>query len=367
MVNILLFGVGSGINKVIEAINFSTVNILAFVDNHPKKVGRIFNEKKIISIKDIKEYEYDYIIISSSFFYDIISQLEELGIKNDKIYPFYQYYICNYFSDNFEYKLYKFLNSNIEYETIITGISYHLYGIDEKIIKNKAFNFALGSQDLYFDFNIVKYLFCNYPEKGKNIKNVIIGLSYYSFEYDLSKSHLAERIFRYYSVFQDFHNLKDKSKYSKFKYLSENVFISNFETVNAEYSIHDFESSFKNDINTAKEHAFTDSNKNYPKTVIENIDILLKYLEFLKQKNINPILVICPVTKIYSNYFSKELVERFYESINYIREKYNVQFLDHFYSDLFNDEDFCDFVHLSKHGSEKFTSILNNNINWRVD
>ncbi|OPJ55124.1 hypothetical protein CLORY_44670 [Clostridium oryzae] len=158
---------------------------------------------------------------------------------------------------------------------------------------------------------------------------------------------------------KDFHNIVSTEEYNSFKEVNDKVFITEYNHVYVD-SFKDTEWDNKNKTEElAKFIALEESNKNYPKTVLENEKVLSNYLDLLKRNNIKPILVVCPVSKMYSKYFSKELMQRFYNSINKLKKIYSFHVYDFFTSNLFCDNDFYDFTHLNEVGSEKLTNILN--------
>ncbi|MGN2337482.1 hypothetical protein ACTFIN_05075 [Clostridium cagae] len=53
-----------------------------------------------------------------------------------------------------------------------------------------------------------------------------------------------------------------------------------------------------------------------------------------------------------------------FETIHSFKKKYDFQYLDYFNSEAFTDQDFRDVTHLNQYGAEKFTTMLNNDINW---
>lgn len=91
MTNILVFGTGSGCQKMLLQLDMNKINILAFVDNDLNKQSSIFCNRKIISVMNIGEYTFDYIIISSEYYKEIMIQLKETGISKDKILSWYYY------------------------------------------------------------------------------------------------------------------------------------------------------------------------------------------------------------------------------------------------------------------------------------
>jgi len=68
----LIFGTGGAARKFLKLwynvyFEHNYNSVLAFIDNNPDKIGTVFLDKPIISPYDIHQYEYDYIVICSSF------------------------------------------------------------------------------------------------------------------------------------------------------------------------------------------------------------------------------------------------------------------------------------------------------------
>ncbi|NFR87441.1 MULTISPECIES: class I SAM-dependent methyltransferase [unclassified Clostridium] len=91
MVDVLVFGTGSGCEKMLLEINMEKINVVAFIDNNPKKQNMIFNEKIIILPNEIEEYKFNYIIICSEYYKEIITQLQQLNIDKNRILSWYYY------------------------------------------------------------------------------------------------------------------------------------------------------------------------------------------------------------------------------------------------------------------------------------
>lgn len=79
--NIMIFGTGKYFEDKKDKIE-EKFNIIAFVDNF--KEGT-YHDKDIIKPQELEIYEYDYIIIMSSYFFEILDQLKLLGINKEKI------------------------------------------------------------------------------------------------------------------------------------------------------------------------------------------------------------------------------------------------------------------------------------------
>lgn len=183
MKNILVWGTGSGWDKIKRIIDESNIKIIAFIDTY--KTEQFKDGKKIILPTQIKNYKYDYIIIASSANNQIINQLKNLNISEIQIIDMWNEY--SYL--NCAYQLKKYLNirlnqvKNKKIDTIVTGMSYARWGIDATLAPPNLLNLSMDSSDLYSNYLIAKKALL----LNNDIRNVIIGLSYMSFEYDLSK------------------------------------------------------------------------------------------------------------------------------------------------------------------------------------
>lgn len=375
LINILVFGTGGYLNKI-ESYFKNCIHVLAYVDNNLAKENdfRKFINKDIMGNEGayiicpdrIVEFEYDYIVIASQYCDDIYTQLINLGVSKEKILKMWNLNL-SMFSD-YSYKIDRFISkSNVE--VLVTGLSYTYYGIDEnKFIKN-TFDFSNSGQDLFYDFKTIKYLNENYADKIKSIKYAIIGLSYYSFQYDMSlSSYSKDRVLNYYNILKEGHNFKDVQNYiiefNINKNIADKVFKKN---IRGHYEFNYEESNLKENDNKhiqGKEQAEKDCKKNYPATVQENTYIFEEYLKLLQQNNIKPIVVVFPASKYYIKYFSPKIEKEFNDIINESSKKYKFQYFDYFRSDRFDDNDFYDVSHLNLVGAKKITMILNDVIRW---
>lgn len=357
MINVIVFGTGKLSETVIGFLNYKNVYIKCYCDNDGDKWGGYYKHKIVIKPQDIKNVKYDYIVIASQYSEEIYSQLISLGVKDEVIFEF------NLFFNNL-YELYprerieRFIKCN-DIKTIITGISYSFVGIKPDLLKHKGYSFANGSQDIYYDSKIVKYIAKN--GYGTSVKYCIIGLSYYSFQYDLSLSKMNHKLYGYYEFFKDLHNAKKNNvvRISINRYIANKIL--NLNIFSEEYT------SFGDSVNkeeVGKKIANIDCNKDYPNTVSENQAIFREYITFLKNHNIKPIVVVFPASKYYTKYFSDRIENEFHTIINKFKAEFKFQYIDYFRSNLFNDDDFEDVSHLNSKGAEKFTKILNEVIEW---
>lgn len=87
IMKVLLFGTGEYYNRY--KIWFKNEEIIALVDNSIEKQGKHLDGKNVISPVQIVNYEYDAVFVMSFYIKDIKKQLLSLGVKEDKIYHFY--------------------------------------------------------------------------------------------------------------------------------------------------------------------------------------------------------------------------------------------------------------------------------------
>lgn len=356
MLDLAIFGTGSGKDEV-ESLLRPDCKIRFYVDNDKSKIGETLNNVPIIDPIQIKNNYFTYIIIASQYFNQIKSQLSDYGIDNHKIFPYFEYKDSIIVENMLKYKL-SLLYMKTECEILVTGLSYAFDGINTNLLNKVAVNFALPSQDLYFDYYVTKSIFKNIELRC--LKYQIIGLSYYSFHYDLTKSLLLNRALGYHFFTGRMHHLsyEQVQGFKVYKNIICDIFKE--DAINQVYDLSYRENNISlMDKEIGKNLANKHSKKNYNKTVKENKEILEQYLKLLKSKNIIPIVIVFPVSKYYYPYFSKEMSIEFQQIIREMQSLYAFEFIDLFSSDMFVDNDFYDFDHLNKKGAYKVANFLN--------
>lgn len=361
MYNILIFGTGKTKDEVISGLN-ENVNILAYLDNDKSKWGKNINGKDILNPEEITKLDYDYVIIASQFNDSIYNQLINMNIPENKIFQnfIFQMYTYNYIKAALGVAVLK----EAHHKIYVTGISYASKGISEYELKYDTQKLATFSQDLFYDYHLIKYVIED--KRIDNPKYVIIGLSYYSFEYDLSLSSLKYRCLLYYDAIGVLHHFTDIDNILKVKDFTLDTAHKLFKFDEEDTACIDWmkekDSLYKLDYEKGKIQAERDCNKDYPQTVKENIKIFDDYIKLLKDNNIKPIVVVFPASKYYTKYFSSRIEDEFKKIIEQRKDKF--QYIDYFRSDEFDDSDFFDVSHLNNKGATKFTEILNNIIKW---
>lgn len=83
----VLFGTGDYYNRFKHW--FDGRDVVAVLDNDPKKQGTIFDGYPVMAPTDINSIEYDAIVILSFYITEMKKQLKELGVSPEHIFHFY--------------------------------------------------------------------------------------------------------------------------------------------------------------------------------------------------------------------------------------------------------------------------------------
>jgi O-methyltransferase len=82
--NVILFGTGSGLKDILSILP-ERVNVVALCDNDEKKHGTLIYNYKVIAPKNIADYTFDYIVITTQATDVIKAQLKTLGVSDNKV------------------------------------------------------------------------------------------------------------------------------------------------------------------------------------------------------------------------------------------------------------------------------------------
>ncbi|MFB0846172.1 TylF/MycF/NovP-related O-methyltransferase [Paenibacillus oleatilyticus] len=88
MYKVLVFGNGGLWSVIKDNIDFNKIKILAFINSDVQQNGKLFERTLIITPDKIKEYEYDYILLASGQYDELMKQLQYLDVPPDKIIAF---------------------------------------------------------------------------------------------------------------------------------------------------------------------------------------------------------------------------------------------------------------------------------------
>lgn len=361
-IKVVIWGTGNSWITLSQVMK-SNIQVVAYVTSDAQKSDE-YNGKPLIIPQNIEQFEYDYLVICSIYVEEIIDVIRNIKIPIDKIIlgALSKVEQANFFEQDFLGKrLEAFESSKMKPELIITGISYHNDGVDAQAFKVPAFNFALRGQDLFYDLQIVKYLYKIYDMS--NLKYAIIGLSYYSFEYDMSKSSIAWEAIRYYPVLNNLHNLIDL-KYCESYYKDKEAEINFLKIISQNVEqIFDINNVELLNESQAEALAKVDYNKKYPNTVWENKQILSEYIDFLEERKVKPIFLIMPAMECYAIHVKEHAKENFYKNLYAVLAGRQYQILDCF-TDFYPREYYYHVNHFNKKGANVFTKKLNEDILW---
>ncbi len=316
---------------------------------------------KLIDLKTLNYINYDYIIVlekNKEIKNKIINVLKDIKVEETQIFDFYSY-SYPYFIDGFKVKLNNILKKE-KIQTLVTGLSYAEIGIDCDKLSKDSFNFALSGQDIFYNYELIKYLM-KFSFIKNNLKYVLINVAYYAFDYNLSLGDQFARIHRYY------YELGETNHYNNrlhLKICQKNYECYNYEEDYNNYNRHKLNTVLNGQNEEEDKVAIKQATMNYPNTKIENEEIFEKLIRMLNYENIIPIIVILPTSEYYYKHFEDDFQKnKFYEILGKLDEKYDFKILDYFKSTMFENTDFWDYSHLNKNGRRKFTEIIKKELN----
>ena len=251
-----------------------------------------------------------------------------------------------------------------EFEIFTTGTSFVRVSIDTNRFTRRNFNFAVSSQDLYYDYKIAQFIF-NECE-NKNLKYALIGITPFVFHYDVTRHYSCSfRLFQYLIAFNDLHNFPiTLDKY-------RNRFNEDFLNTKLDFSGITVESVLGTPLPmqsfTPQSRMFQRSyvelfsqRDGYPETCQEYVKILDDYLTLCEKNNVRPVIFTPPITYCYKKYSNPKILDEFYVLMSESQKKHtSAVFFDGWKSDGFSDEYFYDVGHMNIKGAAKFSTLLN--------
>lgn len=387
----IIYGL-STCRKQVEFYLNENVDIIGYSDSFSNFTS--YNNKIFYKPSELIDLDFDILIIAINKMTDCLEvekYLLNIGINKYKIVPLYKIIkfiskikcTSNYIEESLK-------NNNIHIEGLCFGLSYGQVAIIPKYLDFNLYNFCLGSQDLYYTLQQIRYLKKEHREKLNNLKYVLLDMYNYTyFNYDVSLTKNAFN-FIYDNGFQyDVHNLNRNKNYS-----TEIVNISKENLSNNEIMF--FKQIFKLDIMQRKDKRYyfnekeidyclddeelkrnnifpmgysSIQNKCFLRTEKENIKIFEDILYEISEldKNIKIYLILIP------RYMTREISmlniesiwkEKFYKILEKYSHEYEFELLDlKNNSYLSNKREFyMDLEHLNYEGSKKFTLLLNDYI-----
>lgn len=253
--------------------------------------------------------------------------------------------------------------------TLILGNSHELNAINPAFLSTEAFNLANASQTLYYDSALLQ----NYLPQLPKLKTVIIGISYFSFFYELSDISEHWRQQFYYQTYDikplslKFFELNNYSKLSLYGFSKtfnllkqkgisqdcQNLLPNGFLYKSTNETIND--SLGKKRVELHHKQRFISQTQKIKNRV-------LHLVQFLKSKNIKVVFVTTPCHSSYYKFCDeKNLIDQ-QKFIQQLCQQYNFKYLNFFKDTRFVLEDFANADHLNFKGATKFSTILNDTL-----
>jgi hypothetical protein len=260
----------------------------------------------------------------------------------------------------------KYLEKNAaSIETLVLGNSHTFYGVNPEFITTKSYNLAFLSQPLDYDWKLLN----KYEGSFKNLKTVIIPISYFSLFSKLEYGSEAWRQKDYYRFF-------DLKSSIPFKYRFEVTSLkmkANLSRI-ASYYINKKRPIISNNLGMGsskmklglnfKKEGITAANRHTVskfKNLKGNIEIVNNIISYASSHNLKVIFITTPTTPYYYNNLDLvqlNIMKNTFHSLDTINE--HVKYYDFLKDQRFSQSDFRDSHHLNIKGAEKFTKLLNN-------
>lgn len=418
---VIIYGLDRS-RKVIERNLRDNCEIVGYCDDF-YKLG-VYSDKNLIALDEIKDTDFDYIIISSmneERVEEINNKLINAGIEKEKILKFFSLYkeLCTYLLELPLKRSHRILsNMGNDIEGVILGISHGAVDINPKYLDKKFCNLAIPMQDLYYNLKQLKTLVYDYPEKVKNIKYAIIDMYTYTyFNYDISMTNNAILYYENSGYKEDEkHNFDNNKNFTgtiqeeldKRQQMYEDEQDTSFQDKDKKHQLDVFRLLFDinamdvtydyKNINIYKDYCVDfplrkDREKiisdeeieelkrtetpsslqtfQFSKTLAENRTVFREILKLLNEinENIKIYLVLIPEYNERELYLQKQekfWKESFYRTLEIFREDFKFTVLDFKdYKELYTNRDYYyDSGHLNYKGSVEFTELLNNYIDY---
>lgn len=307
-------------------------------------------------------------------------------IANDIYHSIYKAYIKDY--DYYYMKNSIKIAKSESCEAVIIGNSYPMTGIIDKMVKYKAVNCALSSQDLYYSYRLLQDIILN----NKNIKTCVIGVCEYILYHDLSR---GKNQYSYNTIKNVYYPILNECHNSRYKYLTNNQGIdSKIDNIILKSMVNSYEiteyyeqniykklggyfnaivqrehisilggkkisslsKGVKEQLGFQRAQQHNKLNK-FHETYEENTIILRKIINYLNVNNVECHLIKFPTTQYYNNNINNDMKIKFVNTLRTLEGKFN--FIDLSNYNLLCEGDYIDFDHINESGAEKITSFLN--------
>jgi hypothetical protein len=231
----------------------------------------------------------------------------------------------------------------------------------------KGFNFALSSQDFYYDLEVLKH----FKDRLAPGCVVILPVSYFSLGWGQEDIDRQNTDARYYCLL-GYSSVRNKSLIDYIKqrfcpalFASRNLMLFTLgkgKQATADQNVALPGSRFSEAQlpgeaeKRARLHMKFMKGNNYA----NNLDNLSRVIEYCKTNELRPVLLTTPFTSFYNDCFPREALAEQWSLINRLCDEYDLQYFDYSHDPRFspNPELFNDSDHLNIEGQEIFTRIV---------
>ena len=178
------------------------------LENNPQLRDKVF---PLYELKEcIQNNDYDAFLFMwehPTSWYSLIEQIREYGVHYNKFVNINFSYATKEKIFLLERALRYYKEHAAEFEMFSTGGCYTALGLDNTKFRYKLFNLGKGSQDLYYDCQVAKFLLEQNSRAGGRLKYALIGMAPFIFHYDSSKTSYVCSMMQYCVALNDLHKI----------------------------------------------------------------------------------------------------------------------------------------------------------------
>jgi hypothetical protein len=272
----------------------------------------------------------------------------------------------------YKFKYDKIKRNSENFKTIILGSSHTFYGLNPEYFEEPTLNLANVSQDLKYD----KYIFDKSIENIKDLKTVILPISYFSLFEDLDFGIEYWRKYFYIHWFDypaeellDIINysiiISYPSKIELLKVVYHYYFKGDFKPTwsDSGWGINHPDEQQEDLVKTGKKYAELDDVK-YTNFYNRNLMLLNDMLDICKEKNIKVLLFTPPAYITYRQHLNQKRLDQMVSLLHDVTKlNKNVTYINLIADERFIAKDYFDADHLNHTGAKKLSMILNEYLN----
>ena len=252
---------------------------------------------------------------------------------------------------------------------LVTGSSHAYYAVQPRLFGVPAYNTAYVSQDIYYDTRIV----LRHLPRARNLRLVIVSVSYFSFEAVTEDSIEARRV----PFYKRFWGIPPATPG---RWAADYSFIALHGAERTRRHLWDgFRNSDAEEIDPAGGNAVLPrSNPNavrngavtvarhHDSMKVGNLGKTVRWMEEMldasRARGVPVVLVSTPVAPSYRERLDPAAYQRMQDAVGGLCRKYGLEYRNYMADSRFALEDFADSDHLAARGAEKFSLILRDEV-----